>query len=420
MARKRIKIEPIQGERSRTATFQKRKVGLFKKAHELAILTSSNVAVIIFNENGRLSEFCSSNMEDFLLRYADYRGIIDRQGPEHFTRAEPHSRKIEEPGNTPCSCKGDFHSANSMQTTPDNLQRRRFSSDSRSSMDNSPQTLPFPGSFSVTEHGQEATSPSSVPIPPKIPHTPTPLDLPAPTMSLEESHACPSNAPELHQVIQQGNHMMHPSITRMPNGRMVPGIPAPLSHDRRWSSAQELGLSSQVSPLNSSFDDRRFSATALSCPPNHGYMGGDISNYSRAIHSPVEQNLFGPNRSLSLGSSYPPSHSNINMTALGQASDFSSQRSSFSIPPAHSQTHSLLSSPVTTTHGCPGNHPMSNSVSGVRSNEAMDMLHMKMNLPSNDSALQNMSNPRILSSAASMSLPVFERGQSGGDAPSSE
>ena len=84
MGRKKIKIQPIKGERNRSATFLKRKAGLFKKAHELAVLTDSDVAVLVFNRNGKLAEFCSGNIEEFLLRYTEYSGTVERRGPEHF------------------------------------------------------------------------------------------------------------------------------------------------------------------------------------------------------------------------------------------------------------------------------------------------------------------------------------------------
>ena len=43
MGRKKIEIKHIQNKRSRLASFNKRRVGLFKKAYELAILTGTPV-----------------------------------------------------------------------------------------------------------------------------------------------------------------------------------------------------------------------------------------------------------------------------------------------------------------------------------------------------------------------------------------
>ncbi|KZW01281.1 SRF-like protein [Exidia glandulosa HHB12029] len=48
MGRRKIEIKSITNERNRSVTFLKRKNGLFKKAYELGVLCSVDVAVIIF------------------------------------------------------------------------------------------------------------------------------------------------------------------------------------------------------------------------------------------------------------------------------------------------------------------------------------------------------------------------------------
>lgn len=50
-------------------TFLKRKGGLFKKAHELSVLCSVDVAVIIFGHNKKLYEFSSGDIKETLGRY---------------------------------------------------------------------------------------------------------------------------------------------------------------------------------------------------------------------------------------------------------------------------------------------------------------------------------------------------------------
>ncbi|CAO1631673.1 unnamed protein product [Sympodiomycopsis kandeliae] len=84
MGRKKIKIEPIQEGRNRQVTYLKRKAGLFKKAHELATLTDSQVAVIVFGHNGRLSQFCSDDIDQVLLRYSEFEGNVENKGPRDF------------------------------------------------------------------------------------------------------------------------------------------------------------------------------------------------------------------------------------------------------------------------------------------------------------------------------------------------
>ncbi|PWZ03509.1 SRF-like protein, partial [Testicularia cyperi] len=84
MGRKKIKIQPIKEDRNRSVTYLKRKAGLFKKAHELAVLTDSQVAVIVFGHNGKLAEFCSTDIDLLLLRYTEYDGIAEKKGPQHY------------------------------------------------------------------------------------------------------------------------------------------------------------------------------------------------------------------------------------------------------------------------------------------------------------------------------------------------
>ena len=49
MGRKKIIIRKIQDERSRHATFAKRKNGLIKKAMELGVLCGCEIALVMFN-----------------------------------------------------------------------------------------------------------------------------------------------------------------------------------------------------------------------------------------------------------------------------------------------------------------------------------------------------------------------------------
>lgn len=49
MGRKKIVIKEISDAKARATTFQKRKVGLMKKAMEIAILCGADVALLVFN-----------------------------------------------------------------------------------------------------------------------------------------------------------------------------------------------------------------------------------------------------------------------------------------------------------------------------------------------------------------------------------
>ncbi|KAL6565531.1 hypothetical protein OROHE_004586 [Orobanche hederae] len=69
MGRGKIEIKKIENANNRQVTFSKRRMGLFKKAKELAILCDADIAVIIFSNTGKLFEFSSSSMKRILSRY---------------------------------------------------------------------------------------------------------------------------------------------------------------------------------------------------------------------------------------------------------------------------------------------------------------------------------------------------------------
>ncbi|TIC00857.1 hypothetical protein E3Q18_00876 [Wallemia mellicola] len=84
MGRRKIQIKPLKDDRNRSVTFLKRKTGLFKKAHELGVLCSADVAVIVFGHNGKLYEFSSGNIEKILMKYTEHEGESERRCPRDF------------------------------------------------------------------------------------------------------------------------------------------------------------------------------------------------------------------------------------------------------------------------------------------------------------------------------------------------
>jgi hypothetical protein len=65
-------------------TFLKRKGGLFKKAHELSVLCSVDVAVFIFGSNKKLYEYSSCDMRDLIARYTYVSHIPYSKATVHF------------------------------------------------------------------------------------------------------------------------------------------------------------------------------------------------------------------------------------------------------------------------------------------------------------------------------------------------
>ncbi|CAA7266108.1 unnamed protein product [Cyclocybe aegerita] len=89
MGRRKIEIQPITHERNRSVTFLKRKNGLFKKAYELGVLCSIDVAVIIFEDRPghelKLHQYCSGDIRDIVQRQLRHAGEKDLKGPNDFS-----------------------------------------------------------------------------------------------------------------------------------------------------------------------------------------------------------------------------------------------------------------------------------------------------------------------------------------------
>jgi len=69
VGRKKVDIRPIPEGRKRQVTFMKRKTGLLKKAMELSILCQCDMAVVIFNHNGKLYDYGSANIHKTIRRF---------------------------------------------------------------------------------------------------------------------------------------------------------------------------------------------------------------------------------------------------------------------------------------------------------------------------------------------------------------
>ncbi|KAL4061903.1 hypothetical protein J3A83DRAFT_4331407 [Scleroderma citrinum] len=99
MGRRKIEIQPITHERNRSVTFLKRKNGLFKKAYELGVLCSVEVAVIIFEERPghhvKLYQYCSGDVHDIVQRHIQYDGENDTRTPHDFAN-NANSMKIDD------------------------------------------------------------------------------------------------------------------------------------------------------------------------------------------------------------------------------------------------------------------------------------------------------------------------------------
>ncbi|KAL6715816.1 resistance to lethality of mkk1p386 overexpression [Lecanora helva] len=101
MGRRKIEIKAIKDDRNRSVTFLKRKGGLFKKAHELSVLCSVDVAVIIFGHNKKLYEYSSGDIQETIGRYQYYGGPHEHKGPADFNSGNMDDDDEDDMGSPP-------------------------------------------------------------------------------------------------------------------------------------------------------------------------------------------------------------------------------------------------------------------------------------------------------------------------------
>ncbi|KKO98380.1 MADS-box transcription factor, other eukaryote [Trichoderma harzianum] len=101
MGRRKIEIKAIKDDRNRSVTFLKRKGGLFKKAHELSVLCSVDVAVFIFGNNKKLYEYSSADMQHLITRYQYHGGPNEHKGPSDFNGGQNDDDDDDDGDGTP-------------------------------------------------------------------------------------------------------------------------------------------------------------------------------------------------------------------------------------------------------------------------------------------------------------------------------
>ena len=102
MGRKKIRIESIENERQKMVTFSRRRAGLIKKAHELAVLCDCKIALLIFDRTDNCHLFSSDQQaEELLKRYQERddiqkRCMIDCLNDDEVSAEEDQSRVQKE------------------------------------------------------------------------------------------------------------------------------------------------------------------------------------------------------------------------------------------------------------------------------------------------------------------------------------
>ncbi|APA09699.1 hypothetical protein SS1G_06124 [Sclerotinia sclerotiorum 1980 UF-70] len=122
MGRRKIEIKAIKDDRNRSVTFLKRKGGLFKKAHELSVLCSVDVAVIIFGSNKKLYEYSSSDIGEIMTRYQYYGGANEHKGPSDYGKGKGMDDDDDDDDGSPPS----HHGSEPPQMMPPQFQHQPY------------------------------------------------------------------------------------------------------------------------------------------------------------------------------------------------------------------------------------------------------------------------------------------------------
>ncbi|KAI2626382.1 hypothetical protein GGS21DRAFT_493327 [Xylaria nigripes] len=168
MGRRKIEIKAIQDDRNRSVTFLKRKGGLFKKAHELSVLCSVDVAVFIFGSNKKLYEYSSTDMRELVGRYTFHGGPSEHKGPSDFNRGGDDDDDDDVEGTPPHGHEGSVEP----QMIPQHFQGQQAFTNLRNNTQSvSPPVIPFvprghtpqPPLVSRPSSGNDFRRPANVP-----------------------------------------------------------------------------------------------------------------------------------------------------------------------------------------------------------------------------------------------------------------
>ena len=79
MGKNKIEIKKIENSNSRQVCFSKRRMGIFKKASELAILCGAEIAIIVYSPAGKAFTFGSPDIDFVLDKYQNIPVNIDNE-----------------------------------------------------------------------------------------------------------------------------------------------------------------------------------------------------------------------------------------------------------------------------------------------------------------------------------------------------
>ncbi|KAK6941801.1 Transcription factor, K-box [Dillenia turbinata] len=94
MGRRRIQIQRIEDAKKRHVAFSKRRMGLFKKAHDFSVKFEAQVGIIVFSLSGRLYQFSTSRMEEILSKYRESSDDLQNPAKPDINDLKEHVEKL--------------------------------------------------------------------------------------------------------------------------------------------------------------------------------------------------------------------------------------------------------------------------------------------------------------------------------------
>ncbi|KAI1104601.1 hypothetical protein F4804DRAFT_306623 [Jackrogersella minutella] len=251
MGRRKIEIKAIKDDRNRSVTFLKRKGGLFKKAHELSVLCSVDVAVFIFGSNKKLYEYSSNDMRDLITRYQYHGGPSEHKGPHDFNGGDDDEDEDGD-GTPPHGHEGSVEP----QMIPPHFQGQ-------------------PAFTHLRHHTPSASPPiNGMPFAPRG-HTPQPQIASRPSSRNDFRRDLRVPQPGAQAVTNGYAYMPQPAIYNPQNQPTYQhGIPPPAPAQYQYAATQ------QHAPVQTYMEEQRRSSVPPSYPPQGSSQGQPPTRHS--------------------------------------------------------------------------------------------------------------------------------------------
>lgn len=275
-------------------TFSKRKAGLFKKAHELAILCSVDVALIIIGPNNKVFQYSSAPSDDILSRYQ--KGDVEESKTPGFYGDYDVASRVGNISTATMSPPSPVSSAIVTQLHEDTMQSndslKRALDSTAGDEKRVKYTSPDDKIFTTPKHSRSKskTRPSlSLHIPGTSPPVPSSLQLP-----LQQQQS--PNPIHLHQQHQHQQQQLHQLPLQQNSHNVIPSMSSQLqsiSNDTNGANNIRTSQSSLTSQsLNNSANNNINNNSNLSGKPKMtptftNDLPSAISNYFNLQMSPT-------------------------------------------------------------------------------------------------------------------------------------